>query len=129
MKRYANVLILFGFICLWLNVDSSQADRQAVKAGLNNLFNEPDPTNYVRLDSVVKFRVIANPSKIGWFIAINKKQLENLGVDLSKVTKAKLDAWKVANMENQSHLQWGVGDSWEQVATDAGLEPVPPELP
>lgn len=128
MKRYAN-LFLLGFICLWLNNSASVNDKQAVKQGLNKLFNEPNQENFIDYAGLPQYRVIANTNIVGRFLVIDEKQIENLGVDLSNVTVAKMNTWKDNNMETPNHLQWAKGETWEQVVIDNGLEIVPQELP
>jgi hypothetical protein len=120
MTRYIN-LFLLGFICLWLNRAASTDDKRAVRNGINFLFNEPKADNYVDVASLPVAYVIANTNITGWFLVIDERQLENLKVDLNKVTVAKLNAWRDNNLDNPNHLKWARGESWEQVLADNGL--------
>lgn len=125
--KYAN-LFLMGFVILWLNNAASTSDKQAVRAGLNQLFNEPKQDNYIAYANLPQYRLVANTNVIGRLLVINEAQLVNLKVDLGNVTVAKLNQWKDNKMDNPNHLRWARGEDWEQVVRDNGLEQLPIEV-
>jgi len=128
MTKYINTLLI-AFICLWMNNDASTHDKQTVKAGLNQLFNEPDPTNYIDYAGLPQYRSKDNTNIVGRLLVIDERQLQNLKVNLDNVTVAKLNTWKDNNLDNPNHLRWDRGDSWQDVVASEGLEPVPSEEP
>jgi hypothetical protein len=128
MKRLATLWLL-GFIVLWLNRDATPHDKQAVRQGINQLFNEPNQSNLISVANLPVYRVAANTNVTGWLLVISEAQLVNLKVSLPNVTVAKLNAWRDSHLDNPAHLRWARGDDWQQVVADNGLEPVPGKAP
>ena len=119
---------MIKYVIIILLTAATSGDKQAVKAKLKAMFNDNVDLSLPELKG--KERIIANPSKVYWRLVVDRKALQDaMHVDLSNVTKAKIDAWKAANMENPNHLQVATGNDWRQVLTDAGFEAVPYEWP
>jgi len=122
--KYINTILL-GFIILWVNNTASSHDKQAVRAGINKLFNEPRQSNEIDYAGLPQYRLKANTNVVGRLLVINEDQLKNLHVDMPNVTIAKLNTWKQNKLNNPNRVQWARGADWEQVVADNGLEKVP----
>jgi len=118
MNRYL-LTILASFICLWLNQAASNADKIKVRNAINNIFNEPNQSNYINVATLPIAELIANTNVSGYFIVVDERQLQNLRVDLSTISN-KWQTFK-ASMDNGNHLRVDKGESWEKVLSDNGM--------
>lgn len=116
-------MIYFGFILLWLNNDASPATRNAVKTGTNQLFNEPNQSNYIDYAALPQYELISNTNIVGRLLVIDERQLQNLNVNLSNVTVAKLNTWKDTHLApgERNYLRWDRGDNWQDVVAANGM--------
>lgn len=117
-------MITFGaedFVIMWLNCSASNADKVAVRNGLQTLLNDKSKIN---TSDLARWRLIANTNTVGWVININVSNLDKLGVDKSKITVEKLNEWKTEHMTNPNHLKCRRGESWETIMIEEGMEAI-----
>jgi len=113
---------MIKYIIFILLMTATANDKQAIKAKWRAAFKDASDVSVADLG---KERLITNTNKVYYRLVVSHRQLENMGVNLDNVTKAKFDAWKNANLDNPNHFQIATGNDWRAVLTANGFETVP----
>ena len=111
------------FIVIIMLVAATSHDKMAVRSKVKSLFNDNIELN---VENITKVRKTATTNIVCYMIIADRFHLrDNMHVDLSNITLAKIDAWKDANLNNTNHVFVGLAETEIGFMTTNNLEYLP----
>lgn len=109
------------YLIFWVNETMSTANKLKVSDKIDDEFPS---VSEIKFGDLPRWRVVANPSKIGRTLCIDMARWSH------KWTAEQARTWCNNNLgSDASKIQWAAGDDPSQTLMDEGLEPVPDSGP